>query len=133
MPRCGDCNKFVSLEPDEPEVTTEDLTINGTADYQIDVTITNNCAECGTALRTAELSASGSFDVDLEDEDYEDADTDEWTIDVDVSNDERVEGKGRAKTFYGFSGTVTLKDGDGTAIETVDICDHIQASHMDEA
>lgn len=59
MARCPDCNKFVSVEPEQfPEVTTEivDEQPNG------DIRMVLNCAECGTEL----LSCDDVFDVSLD-------------------------------------------------------------------
>jgi len=56
MPRCPDCNKFVSLDSEtEPEVDLEvsdDGTVTGTA------MIVNNCGDCGTEMAAAELEVS---------------------------------------------------------------------------
>lgn len=134
MPRCGDCNKFVSLDTDtEPDVTSEQLsTSSGTADFDIDVTITNNCAECGTELKTAELNASDSFDYDIAE--LSEDDRDALTLEVDdITREERVDGAGRsAKTFYGFSATAVLML-NGEELERKSIGDDVQASAMDDA
>jgi len=57
MARCTDCNKFVSLElGDNPDMNIdidEEGVITG------DVTITRNCAECGTEMK------EGKFDVNV--------------------------------------------------------------------
>lgn len=52
MPRCPDCNKFVSLDEPEVEVDGEDLISGGVC---IEVTITLQCAECGTELKSHTL------------------------------------------------------------------------------
>jgi hypothetical protein len=57
MARCNDCNRFVSMElGDSP-----DLTLDVDADGVVsgDVTITRNCAECGTELK------EGKFDINV--------------------------------------------------------------------
>jgi hypothetical protein len=127
MPRCGDCNKFVSLEQADPDVTNTELTVNeDEITFDVDVSIANNCAECGTELRTAELNLSETFDEEPED-------GSEYEIDIeDVSATCDSVGKGRgAKTFYGFEAVAVLSRG-GEEVERKVISENIQASHMDE-
>jgi phosphate-selective porin len=132
MPRCNDCNKFVSLDTDvEPDESDPTLSFSSTADYDVNITIANNCAECGTELRTAELNLSGSFDIDIDE--YDEDNRDNWTVEVqDLCRIERGEGKGRVKTFYGVECTFVLMDEDGNELERLNDSADIQASHMDE-
>lgn len=46
--RCPSCEKFVSLEPGDPEL--EDITIDGT-EVKCTVRLTMRCAECGDDMR----------------------------------------------------------------------------------
>jgi hypothetical protein len=52
MPRCESCNKFVSLDEQEPEVQGVDLQ---ETTVSASVRIANACADCGTDLREATL------------------------------------------------------------------------------
>jgi hypothetical protein len=138
MPRCNDCNKFVSLDTDvEPEETSSTLSFSGdestgiTADYDVDIRIVNNCADCGTELKDADLNVSGSFDLDASE--YEQEYRDQWYIEVEgLSRTERG-GAGRYdKKYYGFEGTVVLKDGNGEELERTEVSEDEQASGMND-
>lgn len=65
--RCPDCNKFVSLETQEPEVESLELDVVRNADGPVGLLVTAEikiiraCQECGTEIRTATLS----FEQDL--------------------------------------------------------------------
>ncbi len=53
MARCSDCNKFVSLElGDSPDMN---LDIDDEGNITGDVTITRNCAECGTEMKEGQV------------------------------------------------------------------------------
>lgn len=58
MNRCNDCNKFVSLETDEPE--EESVEVEGTG-IQITMNITRSCAECGTEMKNASVEGTGEI------------------------------------------------------------------------
>lgn len=138
MARCSDCNKMVSLDTDvEPEEDDVTLTFSGegdsvVADYNVDVTIKNNCADCGAELKTAALNASGSFDIDCSD--YTEAEREEWSVELEgLGRKESGGGNRYSKKFYGFEATLILKDGDGEELERTEIDDEIQASGMDDA
>lgn len=132
MARCNDCNKFVSYNTDvDPEVTNEQMTVHSdSVDYDVDIRIVNECAECGTEMKDAELNFSGSFDIDPKDHD----DSDEWTMDVEnVNRTERTEGKNRGtKTFYGAEADLVLRDSKGNELESVHINEYEQASGMND-
>lgn len=138
MPRCPDCNKFVSLDSDvEPEVN--DVSIDENGAITAEVRITNNCADCGSELTEANFSLEGQVQIEghsgegheLEAEDggaerkqksgYADKKTGKW-----------VNAFGRyAKTFYGVSLTVQVDCSCGELSESVVLEDEIQASGMD--
>lgn len=156
MPRCNDCNKFVSLDSEqEPEVNLDvddEGHVTGTAE------IINACGECGTDLRSACLD----LDVDPESiHDPEGNSISDWlagltddgrksaTFEVEEVSSERTmrtEGKGRGqRTFYGarveieVTGSVevpTGADDDSTETKTKTFSgvaeNEVQASGMDE-
>ena len=154
MPRCNDCNRFVSLDSDQdPDSSIE---VNESGVVEGDVTISNACADCGTELRTA------SFDVVVEPEaltsaegktlsawlaELTEKEREEVEYELEETGTERTsrsEGKGRGqRTYYGakidFDVTATLPGGEGTDRAEGKSCvfsgswsDDVQASGMDE-
>jgi len=133
MPRCDSCNKFVSLEENDPDVNS--LEIGDGAVVCADVTIVNACSECGQDLRTAEFEVEHAATAELEghlDEGH--------NLEVEEDSTERTSrttGKGRGqRTFYGFELTATVtcscgKLGDGFGVQVV-LSEDIQASSMEE-
>lgn len=134
MPRCNECNKFVSLNTDiEPEEISSTLNFSdiGTADYDIDIRIVNECEECGTELKDAELNVSGSFDIECSD--YTDEELSGWVLEVeDLVRTERGGTNRYDKKFYGFEGTAVLYDDDHKELERVSIAEDEQASAMND-
>lgn len=134
--RCGDCNKFVGVDDtQDPEL---DLSVDGCR-LTGTVRVVNCCAECGTELREA------SFDIDEDFENEVEAHVQEHTKenpsqfemvneDGEFSRDSYTEGRGRGKrTFYGFTGTVAITCACGKMEPiTLELSDHMQASHMGE-
>lgn len=57
MARCSDCNKFVGLDLGESPELSIDVDAEGVING--DVTISRNCAECGTELK------EGRFDINV--------------------------------------------------------------------
>lgn len=135
--RCPDCNKFVGMDTDtEPEVDESGFDAD-TGEGNITVRIVNNCTECSTELKEANLEVE--FDLsdaieeakEPEEEGGESPDCD-FSFDVDVTRTDRTEGKGRGlRTFYGVDVTLTLMN-NGTVIATETLHDEVQASGMDE-
>ena len=56
MARCGDCNRFVSLET---EVSDFSIDIDDDGNVTGDVTLTRNCAECGSELQEGKCDIEG--------------------------------------------------------------------------
>ena len=143
MPRCPDCNKFVSLDTDEePEVehldTDDDGNVTATA------RIVNKCGECGTELRegTVELESDCTEEVithlkdagiDTEVEGFDVGKVEGHQLEVeegDLGRDQ--EGGGRyAKSYYVALVGFTLKCSCGWEHEG-ELTGKIAASHMDE-
>lgn len=131
MARCPDCNKFVSLEENDPEIdlllnpgdNPKDLVIEGT------VRLVNACAECGTELKEAILDIEQQ--IPMPDGHIGHG------VTFEILNSERVnraEGKGRGlKTFYGFEAAYRIECSCG-ALEPIEdnIEAEIQASDMED-
>lgn len=58
MARCGDCNRFVSLET---EVSDFSIDIDDDGNVTGDVTLTRNCAECGSELQEGKADVEASL------------------------------------------------------------------------
>lgn len=125
--RCPDCNKFVSMDaesdPEFDEPTPEQV-LEGCS---VDVRITNNCAECGTELKEANLSielpAGEEHDEHIDD------------LELEFSVERTDEGGGRyKKSYYGVSITaiVTCKAKTCAFKHEVTAEDKCQAAAMDE-
>jgi hypothetical protein len=140
--RCPDCNKFVSYnDEDEIEVQSEEATYDKedrTVQVQIEVRIAKTCGECGTELKEATIE----IDKTIENVDESEAGDGDFEIDTELSSDSWSKGHGRwTETFYGVSGTITVKRPDEDrkkpalwsseiTIEVKDAC--VAASGMDE-
>jgi hypothetical protein len=127
MARCPDCNKFVSYEEQEPEVTIEvdGGAITGTA------RIVNACQDCGTELTEFTFEVS----QEIEDADAHEGDSHEMSVETSLEErTTRTEGRGRKpRTFYGFSChyTVACSCTPGKEVESGEITDDCQASEME--
>jgi phage FluMu protein Com len=118
--RCPDCNKFVSYDEPQCELGSVEIIDN---ELLANVTVTLNCAECGTTLKDAEIETSATIEhTCIEDvkkewnktepfkegsEQYEIVDDGEpfgesrtQTID---RNGKPIKSSRYMKTFYGFS------------------------------
>jgi hypothetical protein len=151
MARCPDCNKFVSFEEEDPEVNLdvdEEGTVTG------DVTINNNCGECGTALRTANFDVENDVAVEAfaahvraakekakkKAKEGEKPEEIEHTLEVENNGSERTQrqdGKPGTpsryrRTFYGFSVAFEVKCSCGNFNYEGTIADDVQGSGMDE-
>lgn len=134
--RCPDCNKWVSLETDEPQVENVQLSSNESV-VEVDVNIDRNCAECGGQMKTMAFNTEAEIDETWlaehgpqEDGSYKEG---HGELDVEESNTELTEsGGGRyAKNMIGFTTyvQVTCICGSTTSVE---ISDNAAASEFDE-
>lgn len=145
MPRCGDCNKFVSLDSDiDPDVRVE-VDENGSVSGT--VTIVNQCGECSTDMQTAE------FEIDMDFSDEYDThltacgkDTKKEDHELEVvfeptrtdhyqkkdKNGKPIKSARYQKHFYGAEGEVIVQCKCGEEFRE-QWSDSIQASGMDEA
>ena len=130
--RCEQCSKWVSLETGEPQEDSIEVSDNGTV--AVEVTISRNCAECGTEMKTCNYTVEEDLDGDwvaAHTPSEEDPDHGDW--EVSTSNMELTEsGGGRyKKNMIGFTctATATCKCGDET---TVELSGEEAASSFDE-
>jgi len=94
--RCPDCNKFVGIEMDEPELNLE---VDNDGSITGEVRLVQTCAECGTELAEANLTMEGEVEFT-----HDDNCKKESGLELDneeAENDDRYKGKGRyARHFY---------------------------------
>lgn len=109
MARCPNCNKFVSLEQAEPEVTAQ---VNGDV-VDLDVRMVLTCAECGEELLEAEVSDEFTIDNhDCEDAEYEEVDTTAEATDRYQDKDRHgklIKSMRYRRHYYGANGTVVVE------------------------
>lgn len=124
--RCPDCNKFVSFEERDPEDIILEIDANGLVTGSC--RITNNCVECGTELKGADIDLEGQVDV----KDHKKC---ELSIEESGSTrEQKSEGKGRyAKTFYGAEVTFNVTCDNEKHEDVEDTATGwVQASDMEE-
>lgn len=85
--RCSSCEKFVSLETQEPEVSDTTGEINETGVYiQASATTNRNCAECSDTLKSLELE----YELEVPIEDFkgysELSDEDKVALEAEMAN-----------------------------------------------
>ncbi len=135
--RCNDCNKFVGLETQDPEV--DSIEVDG-EQVNVTVTITRACAECGTEMKTASLEFSDTFEGPdpedaVKDKDAADDEKPEHDLEVEENGVEMIEeGGGRyAKSYYGATVEYTVTCSCGCGFEhSGSASDKIAASAMDD-
>lgn len=143
--RCPDCNKFVGLEMQDPEL--EDIQVEtsdpGFATVTMTVRIVRACAECGTELKEATLEIEETVDLQEAlkalDEGTraklltEDGDWGEEVLEIEESGVEQIEeGGGRyAKSYFGAQVTFEINFEDKTLYEGT-ASDKVAASEMEE-
>jgi len=133
--RCPDCNRFVSLEQEEPEADVDITSREPIVDTQQELTITGSvrlvlvCAECGTEMAEANL------DVEEEHTFCHAKSGCQGTVAAETEAElaDRYEGKGRGmRHFYGVDLTVILECEECNAHEEVSIHEEEQADSFDE-
>ena len=132
MSRCSQCNTFRSGETQEPEFEEPEFDPDSN-EATCSVTITDNCTECSTEMRTATLDLSFSID-DLAAHGGEGCEgTHELSGEVEGEPDEKIEGKGRGmRTSHGVVAKLKVTCSCGWTAEA-ETGDHIQVSQMDES
>lgn len=130
--RCPDCNKFVSMEFSDPEVSSIEVSEDG--EVTASVTITRTCADCGNDLKTAELEMAVDLGKECE-EHVNEAGQDVHDLDVEQGDVNQIEkGGGRyAKSYFGAEVcfTITCKCDKTFEVEGT-MSDEIAASMMEE-
>jgi len=122
--RCPDCNKFVSLEFQPPEV--DDLEYDG-QNVTGTVRLTRTCAECSQELKEATLDINAEVDAEWAEK------HDGHNISVEFDPEEIEEGGGRyAKSYFGAGGSIQVKCDDCNETTEVEWSDKVAASHMEE-
>lgn len=112
--RCPDCNKFVSYDEPQCEVSTVEVCDDA---VRANVTVQLNCADCGGTLKDAEIEEQ--VDIDHTCGEEKNPDFEEGDDQYEVENEGDAEGTNRVqttdrrgkpikshrymKTFYGFS------------------------------
>jgi hypothetical protein len=135
MPRCSQCNKFVSLEEEEPEEQGLDIGTDGTitASYEI----INSCSECSNQLRSATIDLEVEPSKEIEEHlkiELPEGKQHELEVEANAERDQKTSGKGRGlRTFYGVRANFTVKCSCDPEFEhETDAEDYVQASGMDE-
>lgn len=110
MPRCPNCNKFVSVELADPEEQDLDASFDDKDKSQgsvsLEVRLVKTCADCGEELEEATLNLEEDFTL-THDEGCPDDAKAEATATLDSTD--RQEGKRRsAKTYYGVDAQVSV-------------------------
>src|SRR3990167_3992893 len=114
MPRCPDCNKFVSVEMGDPEANLEvSDQEDGSALITGNVHIFTQCGECSTNLSESNLDVEFKIEIQHEEDMTDEGGCEGANFDIEseeVVATDRFEGKGRgAKHFYGAEINVTVK------------------------
>ena len=119
MARCPDCNKFVSIEQEDPEwdpeVEADDLAgTRQTGRVTGEVRLALSCADCGTELAEATQEAEIAFTLEHEAEPgclgLKAPEGPELELEANATATDRYEGKGRgARHFYGADLEATVK------------------------
>lgn len=126
--RCPDCQKFVGLEFQEPEV--QSLEVSDTS-VTANIRIVRNCADCGNELKEATLE----MEQDLEQEALDHLATPgEHELSVDEDSTEGLEeGGGRyKKSYFGATVQFTVRCSCGEFEFSGELSDKVPASGMDE-
>jgi hypothetical protein len=130
--RCPDCNKFVSMEFSEPDVS--DIQVSEDGEVTASVTLTRTCVDCGSDLKTAELELTCDMGKECEDHvNAEGQDIHDLTVEQDDVN-QIEEGGGRyAKSYFGAEVcfTITCKCDRKFEVDGA-MSDKVAASEMEE-
>lgn len=144
--RCPGCNKFASLNFEEPQVDSLEVSDDGTVSMVVNLSRTSEC--CGEEMKTASLEAEVDLSAELEghidsgeeaEEGKEGEERVEHELEVEEISVEQVEkGGGRyAKSFFGasvsFEVRCSCQPKDAKPLHEGTLEDEIAASSMDEA
>jgi hypothetical protein len=133
--RCPDCNKFASMEMQEPEVSNLEIDVgvpdpeSRVCDARVtaEIRIIRTCAECGTELKEATFTVEDNIEIALP----KDAEPGDVSVD-EASVEGTEEGGGRyKKSYYGADLHYTVEC-NGAVIHSGNMTDKVPASSMDE-
>lgn len=147
--RCPDCNKFVSY--DEPQIEISSVDSDGTCVRSI-VTVQLNCQDCGTTLKDSEIESEMEIDhecnPDTAKSHQKDHPFSEGDDQFEIENEGNAQGETRTetkdrhgkeikssrymKTFYGFTLDTDVKCNKCGEIFTVTTSGEEQASSFNE-
>lgn len=136
MPRCSECNKFVSVDAEVDANMSLDVDEAGVITGSVE--LENQCADCGSTLQSTSLEVEIDLSAEVEKhrETKHKKETGGLTLSVTDESVDRTDryGKGRrAAHFYGAEVTASIScDKCGTVIATGNWSDEIKSSHMDE-
>jgi hypothetical protein len=132
---CPSCNKFASLEMQDPEVN--DLTLDVDS-YMVsaEVRIVRNSACCGDEMKESTFNTETELPEEIvakieaiqKREDYDESN---FEVEPDVLSELEEGGHRYKKSYYGYTLTVLIKYGDDE-LGKVELTDKIEASGMDE-
>lgn len=123
--RCPDCNKFVGLETQDPEVN--DIDVSETS-IILEVRVTRNCADCGTEMKSNDFSTEVDLPQEwidahgLNEDGTERDGHGEWEVEEGSSSQYESGGGRYAKNMVGYDLTakVTCKCGESVEVEVHD-------------
>lgn len=130
--RCPDCQKFVSLEMQEPEDVELEMQKDDTG-VQIHMTcrIVRTCAECGQEMKEATLEVEETILWDDFDKNPA-LKEQEFTIEEDGVESIEEGGHRYAKSYYGAQVNYSIRDEEGNVVHSGSVADKVPASSMDE-
>jgi hypothetical protein len=130
--RCPDCNKFVGLEMDDPDL--EDIDISDNGEITATVRIARKCADCGNDMKEALLEMSDEVPQDIADR----HDGEKHKLSIEETAVEPIEeGGGRyAISYYGatvhYAVRCSCQKDDADPIYESSMEEKVAASEMDE-
>lgn len=131
--RCADCNKWVSLETDEPQEDSIDVSDDGVV--SIDVTVSRNCADCGTEMKNYNFQTEDQIDeswvAEHAHDDAQDNGHGEWSVETSDLESTETGGGRYSKNMIGFSCTATVTCKCGATTDVI-LSDSVSASEFEE-
>ena len=138
--RCPGCNKFASLNSEEPQVDSLEIDSEGTVTCEVTLSRTSEC--CGEEMKTASLEMSADVSEHLEghiatgEEGFNEDDHDLDVEEVSVESTEKGGGRYK-KSFFGatvtYAVTCSCQAKDASPLYEGTLEDEVAASAMDEA
>lgn len=130
--RCPDCNKFVSLEPNEPEV--ESLEITATGEITAEVRFVRVCAGCSIELKEATFEVEDQLPLDVMAK-HKGSKHELSIAEKDCVIDESGGGRYTANVFtmeLTYSVTCSCQENGAEPLHDGEFTAECKASHMDE-